>query len=163
MHKLLNLLQRVFTICDTYNIKLKRDKCQFLPTKLKYLGYLIDGEGYAPDPNKTKLIVQMPSPTNTDELRRVLGLFGYYRAFIRNYADTTSVLSDLLKKNKKYEWTNEHERAISNLKIQLESVIKNIYFDPDKPTVVDTDASTTSVAACIQQYQGKLPHTVQYP
>jgi hypothetical protein len=56
------------------------------------------------DPRKIQAIVEWSTPKTVLELRSFLGLANYYRQFIEGYSKKTTPLSDLLKKNKRWEW-----------------------------------------------------------
>lgn len=59
------------------------------------------------DPKKIEVIASLPSPTNVKGLRSFLGAATYHRRFIYMYAEITQSSHWLLKKEKKYEWTEE--------------------------------------------------------
>lgn len=67
--------------------------------KVEYLGHLITGEGVFTDPSKIRAMKEWPVPSNLKQLREFLGLTGYYRRFIKNYAVTNHPLTQLPKKN----------------------------------------------------------------
>ena len=56
------------------------------------------------DPRKIQAIVEWSTPKTVLELRSFLGLANYYRQFIEGYSKKTTPLSDLLKKNQRWEW-----------------------------------------------------------
>jgi hypothetical protein len=56
------------------------------------------------DPRKIQAIVEWSTPNTVLELRSFLGLANYYRQFIEGYSKKTTPLSDLLKKNQRWEW-----------------------------------------------------------
>jgi hypothetical protein len=56
------------------------------------------------DPGKVRCIVEWEPPTKVTELRSFLGLANYYRRFVRNYSKIAVPLTDLLKKNRRWEW-----------------------------------------------------------
>jgi hypothetical protein len=62
------------------------------------------------DPSKIKEIMEWPKPNNISKLRRFIGLTGYYRRFIKNYAHLTTPLSNLLKKNS-LQWNDKEEEC----------------------------------------------------
>ena len=73
-------------------------KCTFGKEEVSYL-CLVISRGLKVDPEKIKSIIDCPKPTNIFKLRGFLGLTGYYRRFIRNYAHITTPLSNLVRKN----------------------------------------------------------------
>ncbi len=98
-------------------------------------------------------------PKTKKEVKAFLGLTGYYREFIPNYAAKAVPLSDLLRKGQpnKIEWGEAQERAYTTLKSELTN--SPILHLPDvaKPFVLRTDASDAGVGAVLLQDQaGKL-------
>ena len=67
--------------------------------EVDYLGHIILKEGVKVDPSKIKAIIEWPKPNNISKLRGFLGLTGYYRRFVKNYAHKAVPLTYLLKKN----------------------------------------------------------------
>ncbi|XP_077225227.1 uncharacterized protein LOC143858459 [Tasmannia lanceolata] len=61
--------------------------------------HLVSGTGVQPDPDKVQAMQEWPCPTNLNQLRRFLGLTGYYRRFVRHYATVAAPLTNLLKKD----------------------------------------------------------------
>lgn len=64
----------------------KYSKCEFGLMKIEYLGPTVSAEGIQMENSKVEAIVQWPVPVNLKQLRGFLGLSGYYRRFIANYA-----------------------------------------------------------------------------
>ncbi|KAH8299224.1 hypothetical protein KR059_006118, partial [Drosophila kikkawai] len=73
------------------------------------------------DPGKVSAIDTFPIPTTVKQLRRFLGLAGWYRRFVDNYATITLPLTELLKKNRKFSWDPEAEEAFKLVKSKLTS------------------------------------------
>ncbi|GKB84211.1 putative mitochondrial protein, partial [Tanacetum coccineum] len=67
--------------------------------QVEYLGHVIYVEGVDTDQSKIQVIKVWPVPKNIKQLRDFLGLIGYYRRFIKNYALIGQPLIALLKKN----------------------------------------------------------------
>ena len=69
---------------------------------------------------KIKAIKNFPTPTDTEKvLSLFLGLSGYNRAFVRNYASTASSLTHLLKKNIVFTWNGSQQQSFDTLKHEL--------------------------------------------
>nr|GEZ63012.1 reverse transcriptase [Tanacetum cinerariifolium] len=84
-------------------------------THQEYLGHVIPGKRVATDPSKIKAMQEWPIPVNIKKLRGSLGLTGYYRRFVKNYAAISKPLIELLKKNS-LEWSHLAQRAFDELK-----------------------------------------------
>ncbi len=78
-------LKEVLERFREYKLKIKAKKCNFCPKELQYLGYIITPEGLKPDPSKVAAVQKFPQPKTVTELRRFLGLTGFYRRFIEGY------------------------------------------------------------------------------
>ena len=81
-----------------------------------FLGYLLDKDGLRADPERVRPVLDIPSPRNDKELRRILGIFGWYSRFIENGAEKKIQLFKLLRKNCKWTWDQEQEEALHGLK-----------------------------------------------
>ena len=108
-------MEQVLAILNANRFYAKMSKCTFGKEEVNYLGHVISKEGVKVDPKKIKSITEWPKPTNISKFRRILGLTGYYRRFIRNYAHRTAPLSNLLKKNA-FQWSEEAEKCFEALK-----------------------------------------------
>ena len=82
----------MFERLDKYNVKVKGDKMRLALKELPFLGQLVSEGGCRPDPTKTKAITTLKAPTSVHQLRRVMGMFAYYRKFIKNFADIAAPL-----------------------------------------------------------------------
>jgi len=71
---------------------------------MPYLGSLLRGNQMLPDSKKVEVVRKCPPPKKLTELRRFLGLTGYYRKFIKEYADIAERLTRLLKKEEPNHW-----------------------------------------------------------
>ena len=97
----------------------KFSKCEFWLKEVGFLGHVISGEGIAVDPTKVKSVTDWLSPTIVGEIRSFLGLAGYYRRFIKNFSKIAKPMTELLKKDTKFKWTEECEASFQELKKRL--------------------------------------------
>lgn len=104
------LLQSAFETMMQHSLFAKRSKCTFATPRVEYLGHFILGEGVSTDPKKVEVVVQWPVPSSVKESRSFLGLAGYYRKFIKNYALISRPLTNLLRKGG-FKWTSEATNA----------------------------------------------------
>ncbi|MCP4243484.1 MAG: DDE-type integrase/transposase/recombinase, partial [bacterium] len=163
----LSHLKEVLARLDRYHLKLKLKKCRFGATRVPYLGHIVDQHGVAVDPAKVEAVAKAPRPTNLTELRRFLGLAGYYRRFIPAYAQVTGALTRLLKKDTPYTWTKPQQQAFDRIKHRLTSAPLLVYPDLGQPFTLFTDASDEGLGAVLAQHRpaakGKdREHVVEY-
>jgi hypothetical protein len=104
---------------DKWQVKLS--KCTFAQQQLSYLGHTISAASLATDPAKISVVQSWPTPTNVKDVRSFLGLVGYYRKFVRNFAVIAKPLTNLLKKQALFVWTSEHTEAFDTMKSTLVS------------------------------------------
>ncbi|KAH7621122.1 putative Transposon Tf2-6 polyprotein [Nannochloris sp. 'desiccata'] len=77
----------------------KKSKCSFFKTDIDYLGFVVSADGVKMAADKVQAVLEWPTPSNASEVRGFLGLSGFYRNFIRNYAHIVAPLNELTKKN----------------------------------------------------------------
>jgi len=82
----------VLSLVEKNQFYAKLSKCSFGKEEVEYLGHIIS-QGVKVDPSKIKTIIEWPKPNNISKLRGYLGLIGYYRRFIKNYAHLIVPLS----------------------------------------------------------------------
>ena len=71
---------------------------------MPYLGQIISEEGSSTDPKKIEVVKNFPPPENRQQLKSALGLFGYYRKYIKNFGAIAHPLTELTKKDVDYVW-----------------------------------------------------------
>ncbi|GBP37144.1 Retrovirus-related Pol polyprotein from transposon 412 [Eumeta japonica] len=132
-------------------LKLQPDKCEFMRHEVAYLGHIINKDGVSPDPNKIKVIENFPIPQNQKEIKSFLGLVGYYRRFIENFSKLTKPLTKLLKKDIRFNWTEEQQKSFDLMRKILTSPKILQYPDFSKPFILTTDASNYAIGAILSQ------------
>ena len=158
-------LRRVKHLCQRLrdaNLKFQPDKVHLLRKEVEFLGHLVNSKGVQPDPKKIQAITDFPTPTSVKNVRSALGLFGYYRRFIRDYAVIAKPLTDLLKKDKKFEWGQKQQQIFDTLKAHLTKSPILEYPDFTKPFKVTTDASKYAVGAVLSQKKDGYDHPAAY-
>ena len=126
-------------------------KCEFGKGQVTYLGHLVGRGSVRPRQAKVQAIVDLPTPTTKRQLMRLLGMSGFYRRFVPNFADVVAPLTNLLKKNVKFVWTPECQSAVEKVKVILscEPVLKAPDFSV--PFRLATDASDLGIGAVLLQ------------
>src|SRR5271156_1605560 len=102
-----------------HDLFLKAKKCEFCKTKIEYLGMIVEEGQISMDPVKLGGIKNWPNPTTVKEVRSFLGFGNFYRCFIKGFSDLAQSLNDLLRKDKKFEWTPSQQHAFDTLKTRF--------------------------------------------
>ena len=144
-------LELVLSKLQDAGLKLKLNKCKFFQRKTEFLGHVIDEHGIHTSNDKTQAITDYPIPQNVDQVRSFLGLSGYYRKFIKNYAQISSPLSKLLCKDVPFKWSDEQQKAFNTMKDKLTSSPVLAYPNFTQPFTLYTDASYTGLGAVLTQ------------
>jgi len=164
-------LRQIFNILRKHKLYAKLEKCEFLKDELDYLGFLIGKHGIKTQPRKIEAINNWPTPKTQTNIRAFLGITGYYRKFIKDYANIASPLSNLLHKGTAIIWDDACEQAFQTLKQQLTQSPILAIANPEKPYTVTTDASDLAIGGILSQeghpiafYSRKLsPAEQNYP
>ena len=132
-------------------MKLKLAKCKFGQSEIQFLGHIINHEGIRTLPEKTEEISKIKAPRNANEVCAFLGLLNYYRQFIPAFSDLMHPIQKLLKKNVKFEWMEECDKAFKTAKKTLMRDPILYHPDPNTPWIIETDASKTAFAGVLLQ------------
>ncbi|KAK1605555.1 hypothetical protein QYE76_029228 [Lolium multiflorum] len=134
-------LEIVLETLRQHKLYAKFSKCEFWLKEVGFLGHILSAGGISVDPTKIKTVAEWKTPTTQTEVRAFLGLAGYYRRFIEGFSSIARPMTQLLKKDKKFEWTTKCEESFQKLKTKLTTAPILIMPDITKPFDVYCDAS----------------------
>src|SRR5512139_3644781 len=149
----------------------KLSKCEFWLSEVKFLGHVISAKGVAVDPETMTAVTDWKQPKTVTQIRSFLGLAGYYRRFIENFSKIARPMTQLLKKEEKFVWSPQCEKAFQTLKEKLVSAPILILPDTRKDFMVYCDASRQGLG-CVLMQDGHVvayasrqlrPHEGNYP
>ena len=115
----LDNLNKVLQRCEDTNLVLSWEKCHFMVKEGILLGHKISGKGIEVDRAKVEAIEKLPPPMNLKGIRSFLGQLGFYRRFIRNFAQVSIPLTKLLQKSVRFKFSNECMVSFNCLKQAL--------------------------------------------
>lgn len=148
----MNNLKQVFQRLRDSNFKIQMDKSEFLKLETAYLGHIISKDGIKPNPDKIIAIQKFPIPKTPTEIKRFLGLIGYYRKFIPDFARITKPMTHCLKKGSKI---NIHDPEYITCFEKCKTLLINDpllqYPDFSKDFILTTDASNFAIGAVLSQ------------
>ncbi|XP_037930020.1 uncharacterized protein LOC119664634, partial [Teleopsis dalmanni] len=119
--------------------------------EIKYLGHLVTPQGIHTDPEKIAAIKDLPPPCNLKELRRCIGVASWYRRFVPQFSSTIQPLTLLLKKGKRWQWTEVQQAAFDELKEKLTSAPVLACPNFIEQFILQTDASDFGLGAILTQ------------
>lgn len=144
-------MHRVFRRLRESNLKLQPEKCNFLRKEVVYLGHLITEDGIQPDPTKVTSIQNLVAPTTPKGIKSFLGMIGYYRRFIPDFAEKAKPLTELLKKAKKFKWDENCQKSFQQLKNKIIEYPILRYPNFEEKFNITTDASAIAISAVLSQ------------
>ena len=109
--------------------------------EVEFLGVVIGPEGIKMEKEKVKGVLKWPTPKCVKDVQKFLGLANYYCQFIEGFATVARPLHDLVKKDKKWEWTEREEKAFIELKERFTKEPVLAAPDIDKKMRMEVDAS----------------------
>ena len=112
-------LSAAFQILREYNMKLNPTKCAFGESAKKFLGFIVNNRGIEANPNKIKVVLDMPSPSSIKEVQRLTGRIAALSRFVSKASDKCQPFFQVLKKA--FQWDTKSEEAFSALKTYLSS------------------------------------------
>lgn len=147
----LEVLEKIFNRLRAVDVTLNQEKCCICRKELRYLGYVVDSRGLRVDPEKVQAIVQIPVPRNQKEVRQFCGTASWYRRFIPDFASRLYPLTSLLRKNKRFTWTDEAQNAFEDIRSCLVKAPILTCPDFNKPFIISCDASGVGLGAVLTQ------------
>jgi len=158
-------LKALFERLNDYGLTIKPSKCTFGVSNIEFLGFEISAAGLSPLPDRVDAIIKFPRPTTITQLRRFLGMYNFYRRFLRKAAHILTPLVQLLeghknikksrhssKKTEKHlEWSNEAESAFVAAKQALADATLLKHPIPGARLSLWCDASDFAVGGTLMQ------------
>lgn len=148
-------LQLVFQALRKADLRLSSTKCRFATSHCTFLGFSVSAAGLSCDPRLIEAISLREEPCKAKNPKKAtmsfLGLCGFYRRFVKDYATIAEPLTRLTGKNQKFVWGPEQQDAFDTLKDKL--LVYPLLRRPDysRPFYVHTDASQKAVGAVLTQ------------
>jgi len=144
-------LAEIFGRLDRYGLRIGLTKCEFGMSKILFLGHLISHGEIIIDPSKVEDAKKLARPTSVKELQSFLGVTGWCRKFIYNYAGISAPLTNLLRKECNWVWGEAQERAWKSLKDAIVKAPVLIQPNFEKLFVLETDASDEGIGGVLLQ------------
>ncbi|XP_074346714.1 putative mitochondrial protein AtMg00860 [Apium graveolens] len=149
----------------------KFSKCEFLLKEVHFLGHVVNSEGIEVDPAKIKFFMNWERPKTPTEVKRFLGLAGYYRRFVQDFSKLIVPLTKLIRINEKFVWTDKCEESFQELKKRFVSAPVLVLPDEKGEFIIYSDASYRGLGCILMQHGMVIeyvsrqlkPHEQKYP
>ena len=147
----LKRLEQLFQRLSLANLKLSPDKSEIFQSSVKFVGMTVSSKGIAIDKDRIKAIQSLKIPSNVKDVQKVIGIFQYSRKYIKNFAAISQPLYYLLRKQSKFEWTNDCQKAFDALKKAITTAPVLGIPNPNGNFEVTCDASAKGFGGMLQE------------
>ena len=155
-------LEEVLARLSDFGLQLKAKKCTFMQTEVAFLGHIVSRTGLACDPEKLSAVRNWHAPNRVNAVRQFVGFVGYYRRFVRNFAELADPLVALTRKGVPFVWGSEQQKAFDALMACLLSAPILGFPTEEDRFVLDTDASLFAIGGVLSQIQNEEEVVIAY-
>ena len=139
------LVAEVIKRLEENDLYMKPEKCKWKVREVGFLGVVIGPDGIRIEEEKVKGVLEWPTPKCVKDMQKFLRLANYYYQFIEGFASVARLLHDMVKKDKKWDWTERQEKAFRELKEQFTKEPVLAAPDIDKKMRIEVDASDYAI------------------
>ena len=109
-------LEEVLCQLSNFGLHLKAKRCTYMQTEVVFLGHIVGRTGLVCDPAKLVAVRNWHAPDIVKGVRQFVGFVGYYRRFVKDFAELAEPLVALTRKGVPFVWTNQQQAAFETLK-----------------------------------------------
>jgi cleavage and polyadenylation specificity factor subunit 1 len=153
----LQYLNILFQRLNLYGLTINLEKSKFCSSSIDFLGHRILKNKIQPTDERVEYIKNLKKPKSVTALRRILGIFSFYRRFVRRAAELLAPFYDLLrgKMGKRdltpINWTEDLEVAFQKLKSAFVNYTLLNFMKDDCELQLTCDASVNTVGGVLEQ------------
>jgi hypothetical protein len=129
---------------------------------VNYLGFVLCEKGVSASPDKIKTEIIPQPEKNVKNVRAYLGLALFYRRLIQDFAAVAKLLTELIKKDRPFMWSQVQQKSFESIKDKLCTAPVLAYPNLDLPFIHTTDASKLAVSAILSQVQNGVERPIAY-
>ena len=135
------IVEEVLRRMEENDLYVKLEKCVWKVREINFLGLVMGSGGIKMKKEKVAGVLEWPRPKTVKEVQKFLGLANYYRQFIKDFTRIAKLMHKLVRKNKKWKWGEEQEKAFEQLKQVFTMQPVLVAPDLDKEMRVEADTS----------------------
>ncbi|KAK1554732.1 hypothetical protein Q3G72_016522 [Acer saccharum] len=155
-------LRQSFDVLDQYGMKLNPTKCSFDVSSGKFLGYLVTQRGIEANPDQIRSIENIESPKCMKDVQKLTGRVAALNRFISKSSEKCLPFFNILRKNKAFEWNDDCEKVLQELKNYLKSPPLLSKPKDNETLFIYLAVSDTTVSAVLVREEGNSQHPVYY-
>jgi len=135
------IVEEILRRLEENNLYIKLEKCVWKVRKIRFLGVVIGPNGIEMEEEKVDRVLSWLEPKNVKDVRKFLGLANYYRRFIKDFAQVARPINVLMRKDVKWQWEVEQQKAFDKLKRVFTIKPVLVVLDLDKKFRVEAGTS----------------------
>jgi transposase InsO family protein len=157
---LINLVEALKRLRQ-YGLKLKPRKCLFFQQEVEFLGRMVSQNNLAMKIEDSKVVREWPTPHNSKDVERFMGLANYHRGFVKEFSNLADPLYSIIGKGK-FKWDDAQQTAFTAIKQALTKPPILALPNLEDHFLLDTDASDVAIGAELIQCQNNEERVVAY-
>ena len=130
------IVEKVVKRLAENDLYVKSEKCKW---KVEFLGVVIGLEGIKIEEEKVKGVLDWPTPQEVKDIQKFLRLANYYCQFIKDFAARARPLHNMVRKDQKWEWTEQQKKVFGELKKRFTKELVLAAPDLDKKMRIEVD------------------------
>ena len=144
-------LRKVLERIKRAGMTLKKEKCEFGCSEIKFLGHIVSSVGVRPDPDKIQAILDILPPSNKLEARRFIGMVNYLSKFSNLISEYCTPIYAVTGSKSEWYWGVKQQEGFEKIKKLLTKAPILCAFDITRKHRVSADASKNAVGAVLLQ------------
>ena len=144
-------LTKLLNTARECNVCLNYDKLQYKQKEVDFFRETYTVDGQKPAQSKIKAIQEMPPPQCKKQVQSFIGMINYFSKFSAQLSELDEPIQELFKEKVPFNWGPEHDNAFQLIKKEIMVAPILAYYNPNKPTILQTDASCKGLGTCLLQ------------
>ena len=146
--------------CRERGPKLNKKKLRFKLSKVAYMGHILGADGLQADPEKIKVVCDVPCPTDVQGVQCLIGVVTYLSKFLPQLSNICEPLRHLTDSNCVFDWLPQHKDALARIKELTTQAPVLHCFDIHKEVTIKCDSSDVGLGTVITQ--DGYPHRTKH-
>ena len=138
-------------ITRSNGLVLNKKKLQFKQKEVSFFGHRWSPTGISPDPKKIDSILRMEFPQDKETMHSFLSLVNFLNRYTPRLAELCAPLRKLILKDSHFAPDTQELAAFEAIKAEFKQKIELPFFDKNKDSVLQTDASKKGFGAVLLQ------------